>query len=120
MKKYDWVNDSKTKEAIREMMSNQVNHADIAKTLDVNVSIIDNVIKRYRLKDGLIVNDKSKDVIITKEGKVSRAELYEEVFEAINPVIERYSCRLLPVKCLVDYSNNKNTFGQSDFVIINI
>ena len=44
-----------------------------------------------------------------KTNKMDRAEIYGQVFKAIDENIERYSCSLKPVKCLVDYSKNKKT-----------
>lgn len=43
----------------------------------------------------------------TKVKKLDRAEVYGQVFKAIDENIERYSCGLKPVKALVDFSKNK-------------
>ncbi len=42
-----------------------------------------------------------------KKSTPNREDLYQQVFEVINDNIDRYSCGLKPVQCLVDYSKNK-------------
>jgi len=99
MQKYDWKNDSKIKETVKNYLRENKTYTEIASLLNTTYCTIERAVMHYNLREGIPVPE--------KPGKIDRAEIYGNVFEIINETFEKYTCGIKPVKCLSNYTNNK-------------
>ena len=86
--------------SLQSLVNNGVNTTEIAKKLERNYNSVEHRIRVLK-RDGI------SPIILSVQKKIDRAEIYSQVFKAIDENIDRYSCGIKSVKCLIDYTKNK-------------